>query len=125
MKKIVVFCIAALIGMQISFAQTTITGKVTSKKDGKAVSGAQIKAKAAADIVVMTDFNGNYQITVPSDIKVLEVNAVGYSTKTEGIGQKKVIDFVLTPASKKSKTLVKSKPVQMKTPESDKSKTTK
>ncbi len=121
MKPILIFCIAALIGIQMTFAQAIITGKVTSARDGKPVPGATIIAKGTADITVLADANGNYSIKVPSDIKTLEAYAKDYITKSEAIGAGKVINFILAPQSAviKSKKIVKSKSVKLEQPKVD------
>ncbi|HNW71112.1 MAG TPA: carboxypeptidase-like regulatory domain-containing protein [Bacteroidales bacterium] len=117
MKRLLIFCIAAFAGLQISFAQATITGNVSSKKDGKPISGAVIKVKDAANTSVKTDIKGNYSIKVSSDVTSIEVSAAGYSNATEVIAGKKTINFVMTPLlPKNSKKLVKAKGVKSNAP---------
>lgn len=117
MKRLLIFCMMAFIGLQLSVAQTTITGNVSSKKDGKPIQGAVIKVKDAANTSVTTDIQGNYSIKVPAGITSIEVNAAGYNNATEVIAGKKAINFVMTPVlPKKSKNLVKAKGVKSTAP---------
>lgn len=117
MKRLLIFCMMAFIGLQVSVAQTTITGNVSSKKDGKPIQGAVIKVKDAANTSVTTDIKGNYSIKVPAGITSIEVSAAGYNNATEVIAGKKAINFVMTPVlPKKSKNLVKAKAVKSNAP---------
>jgi len=117
MKRLLIFCIAAFIGIQISVAQATITGNVSSKKDGKPISGALIKAKDVANISVTTDIKGNYSFKVPAGVTSVEVSATGYSNVTEAIAGKKAINFVVTPIpAKNTKNLVRAKGVKSNAP---------
>jgi len=117
MKRLLIFCMMAFIGLQLSVAQTTITGNVSSKKDGKPIQGAVIKVKDAANTSVTTDIKGNYSIKVPAGITSIEVSAAGYNNATEVITGKKAVNFVMTPVlPKKSKNLVKAKSVKSTAP---------
>jgi hypothetical protein len=123
MKKLTLILIGLFAGMQLLDAQTTITGKVTSKKDGKAISGAVINAKEKPDVTAVSGTDGTYSITVTSDVKVLEATYTGMEKRTEGIGQKKIINFEMMPASS-TKQADKTKKVD-KTKKNDKPKSNK
>lgn len=117
MKRLIILIFAAFIGMQFSFAQATITGKVTSVKDGQAISGAIVTAKAPRYIADTTDALGKYCIKVPKDVTALEANRAGFTMKTEYIGKNKVIDFVMTPVQHNlGKPILKAKPAMHKVP---------
>jgi len=117
MKRLLIFCITAFIGIQLSIAQTTITGNVSSKKDGKPISGALVKAKDAPNTSVTTDIKGNFSINVPAGVTSIEVSATGYSNLFEVTSGKKTINFVMTPMpAKNSKNLVKAKGVKSNAP---------
>lgn len=108
MKKVVFLIAVFLLSAGISMAQTTIKGKVTSKKDGKALSGAAVYAKEKADIKVWTDASGNYSITVPAEVKNLVISYTGLNSQTVGIGNKTTIDAALNSPTAKIKKNVKS-----------------
>jgi TonB-dependent starch-binding outer membrane protein SusC len=116
MKRLLIFCITAFIGIQLTVAQSTITGNVSSKKDGKPISGALVKAKDVANTSVTTDIKGNYSIKVPAGVSSLEVSATGYSNLTEAIAGKKAINFVMAPIpAKNTKNLIRAKGVKSST----------
>lgn len=117
MKRLLIFFITAFIGIQLSVAQSTITGNVSSKKDGKPISGALIQAKDVANTSVTTDIKGNYSIKLPADVTSIEVSAAGYGNLTEVITGKKTLNFVMTPVpAKNTKNLVKAKGVKSNAP---------
>ncbi len=117
MKRLIILIFAAFIGMQFSFAQTSITGKVTSVKDGQPISGAIVTAKVSRYIADTTDALGKYCIKVPKDATVLEANRAGYTMKTVNIGENKVIDFVMTPIQQNlGKPIPKAKPAMHMVP---------
>jgi len=103
MKRFIISILSLTIAIHVGFAQTTITGKVTNKKDGTPIAGALIQAKGKAVVTATSDPAGNYTIMVPADVKVLEAVVQGMTTKTQGIGQKKVINFEMTSNKGKSK----------------------
>lgn len=76
------------------FGQTTIIGKVTRKSDGVGIPGVVVKVKNMS-AATMTDFNGNYSLTVPAGGKILEFNIVGMKTVEEKINGRTVIDVQL------------------------------
>lgn len=79
-----------------AFSQRTITGTVTSP-DG-ALPGATVQIKGTTQ-GTQTDIEGKYSITVPEGTTALVFRFVGYQTKEEKIGNRNVIDVVLTDAN--------------------------
>ncbi|MDV7188132.1 TonB-dependent receptor [Lutibacter sp. TH_r2] len=83
MKKSIVFIF--LFVATFGFAQINVTGKITDKL-GEPLPGATIIEKGTTTGVV-SDFNGNYEISVSSDSAVLVISFVGFVTtekKVEG-----------------------------------------
>ncbi len=92
MKKIIYLILILL--CTASFAQERqIKGKVTSS-DGEALPGAYLIEKGT-DNGVISDFNGNYQITVSSSGATLTVSFIGFVGQEISIDDKKRIDFSL------------------------------
>lgn len=81
---------------EAAFSQRTITGTVTSP-DG-ALPGATVQIKGTTQ-GTQTDIEGKYSITVPEGTTALVFRFVGYQTKEEKIGNRNVIDVVLTDAN--------------------------
>ena len=64
----------------MAFAQTSVTGKVTSSDDGEPVVGASVKI-AGTKTGTVTDIDGNFSLNVPADAK-LEISYIGMNPKT-------------------------------------------
>lgn len=85
------FCLFfTTIGM---FAQVKVTGKVTDEK-GDALYGVSVRVKGVSSSGV-TDANGHYSVTAPSNKSVLVFSYIGYSSKEETIGSRNVINVKL------------------------------
>lgn len=95
----------------ISMAQITIKGKVTGKKDGKPLAGAIVQAKEGnTDLKTTTDAQGNFSITVSSEVKNLVFSFNGFNSQTIGIGNKTVINVALnTPGAGMKKNMKPAK----------------
>lgn len=79
---------------QISFAQKTVTGKVTDSKDGSAVRGASVTVKGSRT-GTQTDNNGNFSLSVSADATALVITSVGYTAQEVSISGKTSIDVSL------------------------------
>lgn len=96
MRKVLILLACMLIAMQAVFAQRTITGNVTSSEDGKGIPGVSIVVKGTT-VGSVTDVNGNYALTVPSDATTLIFSFIGMKTQEVSIGGRSVINLVLDP----------------------------
>ncbi|MCK9612183.1 MAG: carboxypeptidase-like regulatory domain-containing protein [Bacteroidales bacterium] len=111
MKHLIIFCIATILGMSLSSAQSTISGTVKTKTNGKPIMNAMITVKDSKEASVATDINGKFTIKVPSNTVTLNVVATGYQMKSVSIEKSDVVDIVLTPeVDKNAKTVLKAKP---------------
>ena len=111
MKRLIFFCIATILGISLSSAQSTISGTVKSKTNGQAVLNALITVKDSKEAPVATDNNGKFTIKVPSNTVTLNVEAKGYQMKSVSIEKSTILDIVLTPeVDKNAKTALKAKP---------------
>ena len=75
-------------------AQITVTGNVT---DGAAdpLIGASVIVKGNASLGTVTDFDGNFQLKVPSESSVLVISYVGMSTKEIKVGKQRSFKVTL------------------------------
>ena len=80
---------------QLSYAQTTITGKVTDAANGDALAGTTIQVKGT-NTGATADANGRYQLTVPAGEKTLVFSFIGYQPFEAAVGNRSVIDVQLT-----------------------------
>jgi iron complex outermembrane recepter protein len=78
----------------VSFAQTSLSGKVTDSDSKLGLIGATVSAKGTS-IGTVTDVDGKYVLDVPAGAKTLIFSYVGYATKEVAIGDQKVIDIAL------------------------------
>ncbi len=75
-----------------AFSQVkTITGTVTNAEDGSTLPGVSVLVKGTT-IGTVTDMNGKYTLSVPSDAKTLEFSFVGMVTQNVDIGNQTTID---------------------------------
>ena len=80
----------------MAFAQQrTVTGTVTSEEEGP-IPGVNIVIQGTVTGAV-TDIEGNYSITVPGPDAVLVFSSIGYTTQSIPVGDRSVIDVVMTP----------------------------
>lgn len=80
----------------------TITGKVISSSDGLPMIGVTIAEKNASNRFVngtITDFNGNYSITVADVNNPLSFSFIGFAQIQEVPGDKRVINITMDEAS--------------------------
>ena len=80
----------------MTFAQTSVTGKVTSSDDGEPVVGASIKI-VGTNTGTVTDIDGNFVLNAPADAK-LEISYIGMQPKTVKASAK--MQVVLTSDNK-------------------------
>ncbi|WP_027471306.1 SusC/RagA family TonB-linked outer membrane protein [Saccharicrinis fermentans] len=76
----------------------TITGKVTSSDNGEPLVGVTVAEKNSSNRFIngtITDFNGNYSITIRSTENTLSFSFIGLDTKVVVPGNKKVVNVEL------------------------------
>ena len=77
-----------------AFAQNvTVKGKVTDSR-GEPVIGATVMLSSNQTVGTQTDLDGNYSFNVPSNASLI-FSCVGYSTVTEQLNGRTVVDVVL------------------------------
>ena len=97
MEKRLMTVVAALaVSTSMAFAQSQISGKVTSSEDGSPVIGASIKV-AGTNTGTVTDIDGNFSLNAPAGAK-LEVSYIGMNSTSVKAG--KNMKIVLEPDNK-------------------------
>ena len=106
MKYLNLIALALLFTVSTVFAQTKITGKVTSEA-GDPLIGANIIVKGALPVIgATTDMEGSYELEVPEGFKILQFSYVGYSSQEIDIEGQSVIDVVMIEGVDASEVVV-------------------
>ncbi len=94
-KKLVVFM---MLLSGLSFSQSVLSGKV-SDKNGTAIAGANVTVDKQGTV---TDFDGNYQISVKNGLQKVTFSSVGYNklVKEVNISGNQSLDVVLNDEEK-------------------------
>lgn len=92
--KLVLIVPGFLLAMQAQ-AQGTVTGKVTSQEDGSGIPGVNVLIKGTSNGTT-TDIEGNYGLEIQADA-VLVFSSIGYISEEVEVGNKSIIDLVMTP----------------------------
>jgi TonB-linked SusC/RagA family outer membrane protein len=95
----ILLCYSALANAQ------TITGKVTSADDNKALSGVSVMVKGTG-AGTTSDANGMYNLSVPNGNAILVFSIMGYNAKEVTVGGQGTIDVALTPDSRQMNQIV-------------------
>ena len=94
MKKKFVLLIGAFLAVYILPAQITIQGNVTDE-EGIALIGANVFEKETTNGTI-TDFDGNYSLTVNDANAVIVVSYTGYLSLEQAVPASGDLDFVLS-----------------------------
>lgn len=88
-------CLLVLLmhGAFTSFAQRTVTGKVTASDDGSAIPGVNILEKGTSNGTT-TDADGNFSITVGNNA-VLVFTFVGYASQEVSVGSQTTVNVTM------------------------------
>jgi TonB-linked SusC/RagA family outer membrane protein len=93
MKKLTLVLMLVFFGVSTMLAQRTISGKITDDK-GEALIGASLLVQGTGTGTV-TDFDGNYTLSVPAGGSVLVVSYTGFTTEEFTLGASDVLDITL------------------------------
>lgn len=96
-----------MLGLTVSlYAQErTVTGKVTDSKDSSPLPGVSVGIKGTSSGAI-TDIDGKYSITVPSDETILVFTFVGYTQQEITVGVMSIVDVQLASDVKVLKDVV-------------------
>ena len=82
-----------LVSVGTVFAQSrTVTGKVMSTEDGEPVIGASIRVEGTT-VGTVTNFDGDFTLSVPADAKTLTISYIGMVTVTLPIQDNMVVNM--------------------------------
>jgi TonB-linked SusC/RagA family outer membrane protein len=91
-KFLLVICFGLTVIWSDALAQERkVTGKVTATEDGAPLPGVNVVLKGSTNGTV-TDVDGNYSLTVPSDGAVLLFSFIGLTSQEITVGQRGIID---------------------------------
>jgi TonB-linked SusC/RagA family outer membrane protein len=91
MKKLLLTCLWAASAIFVLAQDRTISGKVTSSDDGAPIPGVNVVVKGTT-IGAITDVDGIYTISAPSNSTILVFTFIGLQTKEVEIGSRTTID---------------------------------
>ena len=95
MRKLTTLLVFLLFaGLQVAFAQRTITGRVTTSTDNTALPGVTVMVKGTAT-GANTNADGVYNILVPNDQAILVFSFIGMNTKEVTVGSQATVNMVL------------------------------
>lgn len=78
----------------IVFAQTTVTGKITSTADNQPVFGATVTVKGT-NVATQTNKDGNFSISVPSPNSILVVTFIGFENVEVSVDGRSTVNIAL------------------------------
>ena len=76
-KRLMTFLAGLALSVGTTFAQSQVSGKVTSSEDGSPVIGASIKV-AGTNTGTVTDIDGNFSLNAPANAKLRYHTSVWY-----------------------------------------------
>lgn len=92
LKTLVLSAVSLLFAVGVS-AQTTISGNVTDET-GEPVIGAYITLESDKSVGTITDFDGNYELSVPANSKLI-FSYTGYEDQTVSTAGKTTVNVIL------------------------------
>lgn len=101
MKKIyVILALTCFIFLHSANAQNRqLSGVVTSSDDGATIPGVSVFVKGSPTVGTITDIDGKYKLSVPTNADVLVFSFVGMEKQEVPIGNRSVIDIALVPVA--------------------------
>lgn len=79
-----------------STQQITVSGTITSSEDKLPIPGVTVSVKGYPNLGVITDFDGNYKISIPSSDAVLVFSSIGFKTIERKVGSVSMINIVMS-----------------------------
>ena len=95
MRKLTTLLVFLLFaGLQVVFAQRTVTGRVTKSTDNSALPGVTVMVKGTAT-GTSTDADGKFSIAIPNNQAVLQFSFIGFTQKEVAVGNQAVVTTTL------------------------------
>jgi TonB-linked SusC/RagA family outer membrane protein len=106
MRKITTLLVLLLFtGLQVAFAQRTVTGVVTKSNDGSPLPGVTVMVKGTT-IGAISDADGKYTISVPNDQAVLQFSFIGFNPKDVPAGSQANLSIALDESTVEMEEIV-------------------
>src|SRR5690606_2022753 len=83
--------------VSVLFGQRTVSGTITDN-NGESLIGASILVKGTT-VGTVTDFDGNFSLSVPDGSNTLVISYTGYTTQEVNVANQTVVSIVLEPSS--------------------------
>jgi len=100
MKKLILSLFVTVLFANFAFAQNrTITGTVTDAEDGAPLPGVSVRITGASG-GSMTNADGKYTLSVPSNSSTLQFSFIGYISVSRALGTSNVLNVALAGDSK-------------------------
>ncbi|WP_082892902.1 MULTISPECIES: TonB-dependent receptor [Emticicia] len=96
--KGIVSVLLAVMLTSVTFAQKTVSGKVTDQNDGSPMPGVSVSVKGTST-GTQTDASGSYQVAVPANA-TLVFSFIGKATQEIAVGNRSTIDVKLVDDNK-------------------------
>ena len=99
MRKLTTLLVFLLFaGLQVAFAQRTVTGLVTNQKDNTPLAGVTVMVKGTSTGSI-TDASGKFSIAVPNNNSVLAFSFIGFISKEVPVGNQAAVNISLEEAT--------------------------
>ena len=85
----------AIVGLSLQAQNVQITGNVAGADDGSALPGVSVVVQGTT-IGTVTNFNGDYELSVPAGTNMLTFSFIGMKTEVVAIEGRTTIDMVLS-----------------------------
>lgn len=104
-KWLLFLILGVITNVSFAFSQSKITGTVVDEK-GEPLIGVQVIPVGAVQSGGLTDFDGKYNVSIPSNIKQLKFTYMGFQSQTVDINSRKVINITMKEDSKQLEAVV-------------------
>jgi TonB-linked SusC/RagA family outer membrane protein len=95
MRKLITMLVFLLFaGLQVAFAQRTVSGRVTRAADDTPLVGVTVVVKGTPAGII-TDADGRFSIPVPNDDAVLQFSFIGFTPQEVIVGTQTTVDVSL------------------------------
>jgi len=98
MRKLTTMLVLLLFaGLQVAFAQRTVTGRVTRAADDTPLAGVTVVVKGTPAGII-TDADGRFSIPVPNNEAILQFSFIGFTPQEVTVGTQTAVDIALEEA---------------------------
>ncbi|SDL05254.1 TonB-linked outer membrane protein, SusC/RagA family [Catalinimonas alkaloidigena] len=105
MRKLLLAFLSLSLFIGEGWAQKTVSGRVTSEADGVALPGVNVLVKGTTAGTI-TDYDGKYQLEVPSSATTLVFSFIGMTSQEVELGNRSVVDVVMSEDAKQLSEVV-------------------